>query len=104
MCAIFTRPLLLQYPRGGRKHAGGLVLTYLVQGKPRLTDIKYQGNTKLKNAKLQKKVRRKSAIRWMSASFSPTARNSKVVPIEGLPGTQVKYVLNIDESAGRGHV
>src|ERR1035437_11084744 len=34
----------------------GLVLTYKVQGKPRLTEIKFQGNTKFKNPKLLKKI------------------------------------------------
>ena len=34
----------------------GVVLTYKVQGKPRLTDIKFQGNTKFKDAKLLKKI------------------------------------------------
>ena len=34
----------------------GVILTYKVQGKPRLTDIKFQGNTKFKIAKLLKKI------------------------------------------------
>jgi outer membrane protein assembly factor BamA len=34
----------------------GVTLTYVVQGKPRLTEIKFQGNTKYGLRKLQKKV------------------------------------------------
>ena len=34
----------------------GVILTYKVQGKPRLTDIKFQGNTKFKTPKLLKKI------------------------------------------------
>jgi len=34
----------------------GIILTYVVQAKPRLTDIKYEGNTKYSNSKLKKKV------------------------------------------------
>src|SRR6266576_5304216 len=34
----------------------GMVLTYLVQGKPRLTDIKVQGNEKISLAKIKKKI------------------------------------------------
>ena len=34
----------------------GIVLTYVVQGKPRLTAIKYSGNKKYNEAKVSKKV------------------------------------------------
>src|SRR6266705_2110099 len=34
----------------------GVVLTYVVQGKPTLTEIRFQGNTKLSRAALLKKV------------------------------------------------
>src|SRR5256885_9806131 len=34
----------------------GVVLTYFLQGKPLLTDIRFQGNTKFENNKLLKKV------------------------------------------------
>src|SRR6266436_6360993 len=34
----------------------GLVLTYVVQGNPRLTEIRFQGNTKFKDTKLQKTI------------------------------------------------
>src|SRR6201999_333382 len=36
--------------------SGGVVLTYVLQGNPRLVSIKFQGNKKYKNAKLLKKV------------------------------------------------
>src|SRR6266496_2181563 len=36
----------------------GMVLTYVVQGKPRLTDIKVQGNKKISFAKIKKKILR----------------------------------------------
>ncbi len=35
---------------------GGVVLTYILQGKPRLTEITIQGNKALKTSKLMKKV------------------------------------------------
>ena len=35
---------------------GGVVLTYIVQGKPRLTDIKIQGNKKISTSKIKKKI------------------------------------------------
>ncbi|MCU0786409.1 MAG: hypothetical protein MUF81_20680, partial [Verrucomicrobia bacterium] len=39
-----------------REDAGSLALTYVVQAKPRLTDIKFQGNKKLTTSNLKKKV------------------------------------------------
>src|SRR5215471_14176375 len=43
-----------------KEEAGGLVLTYIVQEKPRLTDIKFQGNKKYSEAKLRKKLTTKT--------------------------------------------
>src|SRR5437667_11930023 len=34
----------------------GVALTYVVQGNPRLTEIKFHGNSKFKNTKLSKKL------------------------------------------------
>ena len=36
--------------------AGGVVVTYVVQGKPRLLEIKFTGNQKFVDAKLRKKL------------------------------------------------
>src|SRR5215472_10686118 len=36
--------------------ADGVVLTYIVQANPKLTTIKFQGNKKYKDSKLQKKI------------------------------------------------
>jgi outer membrane protein insertion porin family len=82
---------------------GGVVLTYIVQGKPRLTDIKFQGNAKLKDAKLRKKVTSKVGEPLDERKlFTDSQEIQKLYQSKGYPGTQVKYVLNIDESAGRG--
>src|SRR5262245_33649486 len=35
---------------------GGIVLTYFVQGKPRLTDVQITGNKKLSKSKIKKKI------------------------------------------------
>ena len=39
-----------------RTDSGGVVLTYLVQARPRLTDIKIEGNKKLSDSKIRKKI------------------------------------------------
>src|SRR3989442_670904 len=105
----------------------GIVLTYVVQGKPLLTDIKFVGNKKFSATKLLNKIR-------AGAKPSPTAvvvgvkpeipkgaskvgeplderklfedaqEIQKMYQKAGYQKTQVKYVLNIDENAGRGTV
>ena len=81
----------------------GLVLTYIVQGKPRLTDVKFTGNKKFSNSKLQKKITSKVGQPLDERKlFTDTQEIEKMYQKSGYPSTQVKYVLNIDESVGRG--
>jgi outer membrane protein insertion porin family len=83
----------------------GVVLTYKVQGKPRLTEIKFQGNTKFKSAKLLKKISSKvDAPLDERKLFTDTQDLQKLYQKKGYQRTQVKYVLGIDETAGRGTV
>jgi outer membrane protein insertion porin family len=81
----------------------GVILTYVVQGKPRLTEIKFQGNTKFKSAKLLKKISSKANEPLDERKlFTDSQEIQKLYQKKGYPRTQVKYVLNIDENAGRG--
>ena len=81
----------------------GVVLTYKVQGKPRLTEIRFQGNTKFKSPKLLKKISSKAEEPLDERKlFTDTQEIQKLYQKKGYPRTQVKYVLNIDENAGRG--
>lgn len=81
----------------------GVVLTYVIQGKPRLTDIKFQGNKKFSDAKLRKKTSSKAGEPLDERKlFTDSQEMQKAYQKAGYPNTQVKYVLNIDESAGRG--
>ena len=81
----------------------GVVLTYMVQGKPRLTDIKFEGNTKFKASKLLKKISSKVGEPLDERKlFTDTQDIQKMYQKSGYPRTEVKYVLNIDENAGRG--
>jgi outer membrane protein insertion porin family len=83
----------------------GVVLTYKVQGKPRLTEIKFQGNTKFKDTKLRKKISSKVDEPLDERKlFSDSQDLQKLYQKKGYPRTTVKYVLNIDETAGRGTV
>jgi len=81
----------------------GIVVTYLVQAKPRLTEIKFTGNKKYKPAKLLKKCSSKVGDPLDERKlFTDSQEIEKMYQKSGYPGTKVKYVLNIEESTGRG--
>jgi outer membrane protein insertion porin family len=81
----------------------GMVVTYKVQGKPRLTGITFQGNTKYKDAKLLKKLSSKVGEPLDERKlFTDAQEIEKMYQKSGYPHTRAKYVLNIDETAGRG--
>jgi outer membrane protein insertion porin family len=84
---------------------GGVILTYLVQVRPRLTDIKIEGNKKLRSSKIRKKITVKTGQPLDEQKlFTDTLEIQKLYEKYGRAGTQAKYVLNIDENAGRGSV
>jgi outer membrane protein insertion porin family len=83
--------------------AEGDVLTYIVQGKPRLVDIKFHGNTKYTDAKLLKKISSKPGDPLDERKlFTDSQDIQKMYQKAGYPRTEVKYVLNIDPESGRG--
>jgi outer membrane protein insertion porin family len=45
---------------------GAVQLTYVVQAKPRLTEIEFNGNKEYSDAKLRKKISSKKGERWMN--------------------------------------
>ncbi len=81
----------------------GVVLTYSLQGKPRLTDIKFQGNTKFSTSKLKAKLTSKVGEPLDERKlFTDSQEMQKMYQKKGYPRTEVRYVLTIDENAGRG--
>jgi len=85
--------------------AEGVVLTYVVQGKPRLTEIRFQGNKKYSNAKLRKKLTAKAGEPLDERKlFTDCQEIQKLYQKAGYPGTKVTYIPSIDENAGRGTV
>jgi outer membrane protein insertion porin family len=84
---------------------GGVVLTYVVQANPRLTDIKIAGNKKLSDSKIRKKITAKAGQPLdQQKLFTDSQEIEKLYEKYGYTGTQVKPVVNIDELAGRGTV
>jgi len=84
---------------------GGVALTFLVQARPRVTEVKLEGNDKLSDRKLKKKITIKVGDPLdEQKAFANVQEIKKVYEKYGYPDTQVKYLLNIDESAGTGKV
>ncbi|HEY3931958.1 MAG TPA: outer membrane protein assembly factor BamA [Verrucomicrobiae bacterium] len=84
---------------------GGVILTFIVQARPRISEIKIEGNKKLSDSKLRKKVTVKVGQPLDEQKlFTDVQEMKKLYEKYGYPDTQVKYVLDIDESAGRGGV
>jgi outer membrane protein insertion porin family len=84
---------------------GGVNLTYIVQVRPRVTDVKIEGNNKMSTSKIKKKVTIKigDALDEQKA-FTDVQEIKKLYEKSGYPDTKVKYVLNIDEATGHGSV
>ncbi len=81
----------------------GVVLTYLLQGKPRLTEIKITGNVKMKESKVRKKITSKTGEPLDERKlFTDCLEIKKMYEQAGYPSTKVTYLPNIDENAGRG--
>lgn len=84
---------------------GGVIVTYLVQVRPRVAEIKIEGNKKLSDSKIRKKITVKVGEPLDEEKlFSDSQAIKQLYEKAGYPETQVKYVLDIDENAGRGDV
>jgi outer membrane protein insertion porin family len=82
---------------------GGVNLTYIVQAKPRLTEIKIVGNKKMSASKIRKKITVKIGQPLDEEKlFSDCQAITDLYEKKGYPGTTVHYVPDIDEAAGTG--
>ncbi|HZF01163.1 MAG TPA: outer membrane protein assembly factor BamA [Methylomirabilota bacterium] len=85
---------------------GGIVVTYTVQTRLRISDIKVEGNTNLSTSKIRKKITVKAGKPLDEQKlFTDTQEIKKLYEKYGYPGTQVKYIFDsMDETAGRASV
>ncbi|HEV2331237.1 MAG TPA: POTRA domain-containing protein [Verrucomicrobiae bacterium] len=84
---------------------GGVTVTYIVQPKPRLTEIKIVGNKKIRTSKIKKKISVKPGQPLDEEKlFMDKEAIQDYYEKEGFPGTSVRYVPDIDEAAGTGIV
>ena len=85
-----------------KEETSGLVLTYVVQEKPRLTEIKFQGNKKYSESRLRKKLTAKTGEPLNETRlFTDTQEILKMYQKAGYPQTAVTYNYTIDPDAGR---
>ncbi len=83
----------------------GLTLTYVLVAKPRVTDIRFVGNSKYDNKQLTKIIKSKvGQLLDERQLFADVQEIKKKYQNAGLQRTEVKYVLNPDENAGRATV
>jgi outer membrane protein insertion porin family len=83
----------------------GVVLTYIVQARPRITEIKIEGNKKVSDSKIKKKITVKVGDPLDEQKlFTDVQDIKKLYEKYGYPDTQVKYVTSVDENAGHGTV
>jgi outer membrane protein insertion porin family len=81
----------------------GIVLTYFVQAKARLTEIKFEGNKKYDDKKLLKKMTSKVGDPLDERKLFTDCRElQKMYEKAGYPGTEVKYSTMREEALGRG--
>ena len=84
---------------------GGVVLTYLVQVRPRITEIILHGNKKLSDSKLKKKITTKVGDALDEQKLFTIVQDMKQLYEKyGYSDTAVKYSLNIDSITGHGIV
>jgi outer membrane protein insertion porin family len=83
----------------------GITLTYVLVAKPRVTDIRFVGNAKYDNKDLTKVIKSKvGQLLDERQLFADVQEIKKKYQNAGLQRTEVKYVLNPDENAGRATV
>ena len=84
---------------------GGAVVTYHVQVRPRVAEIKLEGNKKLSDSKLKKLITVKVGEPFDEQKlFTDKQEMIKLYEKYGYADTQIKYVPDIDEPAGTATV
>lgn len=84
---------------------GGVILTYVVQVRPRITEIKIDGNHKLSDNKIRKKITVKVGDALDEQKLFSISRDIReLYEKTGYANTEVKYNLNIDPVSGHGTV
>ncbi len=83
----------------------GVTLTYILQGKPIVSNIVFEGNKKLNRKKLLKKISTKATEPLDERKlFMDTREIESAYEKVGYHGTKVEYASSIDSQSGKGEV
>ena len=102
---LYATGLFYNVRVAAERDGDGIVLSYVVQAKLRLTDIKFTGNKKYSEAKLRKKVTSKVGDPLDERKlFTDSQTIQEMYQKSGYPGSEVKATVVPDENSGRGSV
>ncbi len=100
--SLYATGLFYNVRVGSTNTPEGLVVSYIVQGNPRLTEIKFEGNKKFRNAKLLKTISSKVGEPFNERKLFTDAQDiQKLYQKKGYPRTEVKYSFSIDPNTAR---
>jgi len=90
---------------GQERDTAGVTLTYRLQGKPLLTEVRFSGNKKYRTGRLRNKLTSKVGEPLDELKlFNDSQEILKMYQKAGLQKTQVRAVPSINEDMGRGIV
>jgi outer membrane protein insertion porin family len=103
--ALYATGLFYNIRIKSEPSADGMVLTYVVQAMPRLTEITITGNKKFTTSKIKKKLTSKIGESLNEQKlFSDSQAIQEMYQKAGYPGTSVSVTPSIIEESGRGSV
>lgn len=90
---------------GGTRIPKEYTLTYVIQGKPVITEIRFSGNKKYSTSRLRRKLTSKTGEPMDERKlFNDTQEILKMYQKAGLQRTTIEYKPSINEALGRGIV
>ncbi|MCC6823317.1 MAG: BamA/TamA family outer membrane protein, partial [Verrucomicrobia subdivision 3 bacterium] len=102
---LYTKGLFDDIRVTSKLESDGLVLTFVVQDNPRLTEVKFEGNTKLSNSKIKGKITSKVGEPLDRRKvFTDKQAILEVYQKSGYPRTTVEDKVTVDEGKGSGTV
>src|SRR3954469_20215659 len=100
---LYGTGLFYNVRAAGQTSPQGFVITFVLEGKPRLTDIKYAGNKKYSNTRLKKKIKSKVGEPLNEQKlFADAQAIQEMYEKAGYQKTTVRYETAIDEANGTG--
>jgi outer membrane protein insertion porin family len=100
---LYGTGLFYNVRAAGQNSPQGFVITFVIEGKPRLTDVKFSGNKRYSNNRLTKKLKSKVGEPLNEQKlFADSQAIQEMYEKAGYQKTTVRYETSIDEAAGTG--